>query len=99
IMQQLARAHVDLVRQTGLDMRITDGSRTFAQQDALYAQGRTTPGDIVTYKHGGESSHNFGTAYDVTFFNAPTPIWEGPEYDVAGRIGIELGLEWGGNFI
>src|SRR5438067_466379 len=99
--QHLAREHVYRVRQLGLDMRITDGSRTFAQQEDLFAQGRPggRPGPIVTNAHGGESNHNFGTAYDVTFFNGLTPIWEGPEYDVAGRIGVEVGLEWGGNFI
>ncbi|MEN3369491.1 MAG: hypothetical protein V7609_1634 [Verrucomicrobiota bacterium] len=96
--QHLARQHVFQVRRIGLDMRIIDGSRTFAEQDALYAQGRTTPGDIVTYRRGGESNHNFGTAYDVGFFDGRTYIKEGLEYDIAGRIGIEVGLEWGGNF-
>lgn len=38
--------------------------RTFAEQNALYAQGRTTPGAIVTYARGGQSFHNFGLAFD-----------------------------------
>ena len=36
------------------------GLRTFAQQNALYAQGRITPGKIVTKAKGGQSWHNFG---------------------------------------
>lgn len=39
--------------------------RTFAEQDALYAQGRTTEGKIVTKAKGGQSWHNYGLAIDV----------------------------------
>ena len=39
--------------------------RTFAEQDALYAQGRTKPGNIVTKAKGGQSYHNYGLAIDV----------------------------------
>lgn len=39
--------------------------RTFAEQDALYAQGRTKPGAIVTKAKGGQSYHNYGLAIDI----------------------------------
>jgi len=39
--------------------------RTFAEQDALYAQGRTKPGAIVTKAKGGQSYHNYGLAVDI----------------------------------
>lgn len=39
--------------------------RTYAEQNALYAQGRTTPGKIVTQARGGRSYHNFGLAVDI----------------------------------
>lgn len=39
--------------------------RTFAEQDGLYAQGRTKPGSIVTYAKGGQSWHCYGLAIDV----------------------------------
>jgi D-alanyl-D-alanine carboxypeptidase len=42
----------------------TQGFRTYAEQDALYQQGRTTPGSIVTHARGGKSLHNFGLAID-----------------------------------
>jgi len=45
-------------------IRIVQGLRTFAEQDALYAQGRTKPGKIVTNAKGGQSNHNYGTAID-----------------------------------
>ena len=38
--------------------------RTFAEQDALYAQGRTKPGPKVTEAPGGKSYHNYGLAID-----------------------------------
>lgn len=45
-------------------VRIVQGLRTFAEQDALYAQGRTTPGKRVTNAKGGQSYHNYGLAID-----------------------------------
>lgn len=46
-------------------LRITQGLRSWSQQDALYAQGRTIPDtNIVTEARGGYSAHNFGYACD-----------------------------------
>ena len=39
--------------------------RTFAEQDALYAQGRTKGGLKVTNAKGGQSYHNYGLAIDI----------------------------------
>ena len=53
---------------TGRSMfRITFGLRTFAEQDALYKQGRTKPGQIVTKAKAGQSLHNYGFALDFAF--------------------------------
>ncbi|WP_246553575.1 M15 family metallopeptidase [Paenibacillus tritici] len=48
----------------GVPILITQGLRTIAEQDALYAQGRTKPGQIVTNARGGHSYHNYGLAVD-----------------------------------
>lgn len=45
-------------------VRIIQGLRTIDEQNALYAQGRTKPGDIVTNAKGGSSYHNYGLAID-----------------------------------
>lgn len=45
-------------------VRIAQGLRTFAEQDALYTQGRTTKGVVVTQAKGGQSIHNYGLAVD-----------------------------------
>ncbi|KHL96738.1 hypothetical protein QW71_05665, partial [Paenibacillus sp. IHB B 3415] len=48
----------------GVSIVITQGLRTNAEQDELYAQGRTKPGSIVTNAKGGTSYHNYGVAID-----------------------------------
>ena len=45
-------------------VRIVQGLRTIEEQNALYAQGRTKPGPIVTKAKGGSSYHNYGLAID-----------------------------------
>lgn len=47
-----------------MQILITQGMRTIAQQNELYAQGRTKKGDIVTNARGGDSFHNYGLAID-----------------------------------
>jgi peptidoglycan L-alanyl-D-glutamate endopeptidase CwlK len=45
--------------------RFTHTLRTISEQDALYAQGRTKAGKIVTHARGGQSFHNYGLAIDI----------------------------------
>jgi len=39
--------------------------RTFDEQNALYAIGRSKPGKVVTNAKGGQSWHNYGLAIDI----------------------------------
>ena len=48
--------------QTGV--RFVQVFRSFPEQDALYAQGRTKPGPKVTDAKGGQSYHNYGLGVD-----------------------------------
>jgi len=45
--------------------RFSHTLRTFSEQDALYAQGRSKAGAIVTKARGGQSYHNYGLAIDI----------------------------------
>ena len=45
-------------------IRVVQALRTIAEQDALFAQGRTKPGQIVTNARGGSSYHNYGLGID-----------------------------------
>jgi peptidoglycan L-alanyl-D-glutamate endopeptidase CwlK len=96
--QEKARAFLQAVRAAGINAKIIDGSRTFAEQDALFAQGRTKPGKIVTNARGGFSNHNFGVAWDIGIFEGTKFLDDSVLYDKAGKIGMSLGLEWGGRF-
>jgi LysM repeat protein len=98
---QLGLRMVDLCAQAGLAILITQGLRTWQEQDALFAQGRTTPGKIVTNARGGESWHNFGLAFDVVVLDSVGKAdWDTahPGWMRAAAIGKSLGLEWGGDW-
>lgn len=96
--RDLARNLVREAARHGIKIKVTSGLRTYDEQNALYAQGRTKPGRIVTNARGGYSNHNFGIAFDVTIFNGRNPVWESPQYKIVGAIGKRLGLEWGGDW-
>lgn len=96
-----ARAFLKAVLGAGLNIRIIDGSRTFAAQDALFARGRggNKSGAIVTRARGGFSNHNFGIAWDIGVFDAEGAyIPESGDYAKAGVIGRDRGLTWGGDW-
>ncbi|BAU28942.1 peptidoglycan L-alanyl-D-glutamate endopeptidase CwlK [Aneurinibacillus soli] len=52
----------------GIYVLITQGYRSIAEQNDLYAQGRTKLGKIVTNAKGGQSYHNFGLALDFALY-------------------------------
>jgi len=82
----------------GIDILVTSTYRDNASQDALYAQGRTTEGKIVTNARGGDSFHNHRCAVDIVPLVNGKPDWDGshPVWAEVGRIGQENGLEWAG---
>lgn len=96
--QEKAREFLQKVKDAGINAKIIDGSRTFAQQDALFAMGRTKPGKIVTNAKGGFSNHNFGVAWDIGIFEGTKFLGDSKLYDKVGEIGKSIGLEWGGDF-
>lgn len=95
-------------------VKIVQGLRTIQEQNALYAQGRTMPGNRVTNAKGGSSFHNFGLAFD--FCLAHDKDGNGTFEDVSWDIKLDYdhdgepdwmevvnefvkhGFEWGGNF-
>lgn len=96
--QPYARALVARAAAAGINIKVISGLRTYAEQDALYAHGRSEPGSIVTNARGGYSNHNFGIAFDIGVFDGSRYVPESPRYKAVGAIGIDLGLEWGGNW-
>jgi len=96
--QPMARALVQKAAASGITIRIISGLRTYEEQDALYAQGRTAPGKVVTNARGGYSNHNFGIAFDIGVFEGNRYLADSPKYKAVGVLGVDLGLEWGGNW-
>ena len=93
-----------LERDMGKKIRVTSGFRSFAEQDALFARGRTILREdnkrvrIVTNARAGESYHNYGVAFDVVEIRNGKALWTNPEWPRIGELGIQLGFEWGGNW-
>jgi peptidoglycan LD-endopeptidase CwlK len=92
----------------GIRVMVTDGFRSFQDQDRLYEKGRSAGGQIVTHAKGGESYHNFGLAIDFALLTSEgKAIWD-TNYDGNGNsksdwmevvaIAKGLGFEWGGDW-
>jgi peptidoglycan L-alanyl-D-glutamate endopeptidase CwlK len=82
----------------GYDVLITSTYRDIEKQNALYAQGRTAPGAIVTNAKGGYSNHNFRAAFDICK-NVKGGEWADTAFfKAAGAIWEEMGGVWGGRF-
>ena len=93
-----ATALVERAAAQGIVIKVISGTRSYAEQDALFAQGRTAPGKIITNARGGQSNHNFGIAFDIGVFDGRRYLDHSPLYKAVGAIGLGLGLEWGGNW-
>jgi len=87
----------------GLIVGIGECYRTIAEQEALYAKGRTTgtKGAIVTNCRGTSfsSPHQWGVAFDF-FRNDGKGLFEDGDgwFAKVGATGVKHGLEWGGNW-
>lgn len=93
----------------GVPIVITQGLRTIQEQNELYAQGRTKPGQRVTNAKGGYSFHNFGVAIDFALLlpDGKSVSWDmrrdgngnkKADWQEVARIGKDLGFEWGGDW-
>ena len=85
---------------SGIDLLVTSTYRDNESQDALYAQGRTTEGRIVTNAKGGESFHNYRCAIDVVPIVEGKPDWDTshPVWESVAMLGKQAGLEWAGDW-
>jgi len=99
---ELAKRIRDLIEafaQRGCQVEVVQGLRTIAEQNALYAQGRTKPGPIVTRARGGQSNHNYGLAVDLCpFINGKPDFTANSTFVAIGAEAVKRGLEWGGNW-
>jgi LysM repeat protein len=99
------RTLVELAAHAGFAVLVTQGLRTWKEQDILYAKGRKVPPVgkkfIVTNAKGGHSWHNFGLAFDIVILDAVGKAdWntKHPGWKKVGTLGKTVGLEWGGDW-
>lgn len=88
----------------GVTVEVISGLRSWAAQAALYAQGRTKPGRIVTKARPGSSWHNYGLAIDLGLFkngvylDEKKPAEADKLYAEIGKLAAAHGIEWAGNW-
>lgn len=100
-LQAIIKSFLAGCQKAGLPVLVVETLRTAAEQDALYAQGRTKPGAIVTQCKGSDfsSCHQWGIAFDFC------RNVKGAEYSdadgffgKAAAVGKTMGLDWGGDW-
>ena len=100
-LQALTAQLVDKCVGAGLPIKIGESFRSVAEQDALYAQGRTQPGSIVTNARGSSysSQHQWGIAADFYRADGKGAYNESGDYfKKVGELAKNLGLGWGGDW-
>ena len=91
----LCSEFINRCKAQNIDVIITSTFRDSESQNALYAQGRTTPGEKVTNARAGQSYHNWRVAFDfVPIVNGKAQWKDEASFIKCGEIGEALGLEW-----
>jgi len=96
---ELCHRFIDACKSQGIDILITSTYRDHETQAALYAQGRITPGIIVTNAKPGQSWHNWRCAFDFApIVNGKIPWKDTALFTKCGIIAESVGLEWAGRW-
>lgn len=101
--KERAESFLNLAKDAGIDLLVTSTYRDNESQSALFAQGRTKPGLVVTNARPGQSWHNWRCAFDVVPLRNGKPVWNtsGPDGNLwrkVGEMGESVGLEWAGRW-
>lgn len=106
VFRPIAERIVDGWQIEGLDILVTCTLRTADEQAALYAQGRTKPGRIVTYRQPGTSMHERGLALDFVPLVQGKAMWKHDPMDphdpwkLAAQVAMAVhpNVQWGGQW-
>lgn len=95
----MCQAFIDKCKAEGIDVLITSTYRDGESQNALYAQGRTKIGKVVTNAKAGQSWHNWRVAFDfVPIVNGKAQWNDERTFVKCGHIAESVGLEWAGRW-
>ena len=92
--QTACRLFMKKCGEAGLKIFITETYRSQARQNELYAQGRTQPGQVVTWTL--SSRHTSRRAWDIAVIGKE--LYDMNVIRKAGAIGQQLGITWGGSW-
>ena len=95
----MCNAFIDACKTHGIDVLITSTYRDLESQKALFDQGRSLPGKIVTNAKPGSSVHNWRCAFDfVPIVNGKVQWNDTKLFERCGNIAESVGLEWAGRW-
>lgn len=104
-LQPLLLRWLHLATHANLSPLVTCTYRPQSEQDALYEQGRSKPGKVVTWTR--KSNHSFtlkgapaSLAFDFVPLYVGKPVWNAkdPSWLKLAEIAEQLGLQWGGRW-
>lgn len=99
IVQAQCHAFIAACKTQNIDVIITSTYRDNLAQQALYAQGRTIAGPMVTHARPGQSAHNYRLAFDFCAVVNGKAEWNNHHlYERCGVVAVGVGLEWAGNW-
>lgn len=95
VAEKACRLFMAECEKAGIDIFITETYRSQARQNYLYQQGRTRPGDKVTWTL--SSNHTGRMAWDIAV-KPPKDLYDRKELAKAGAVAKRLGITWGGTW-
>lgn len=100
LLRQRVEIIITRMAERGITVECVQGLRTAHEQNALYAEGRTAPGQKVTNARAWQSFHNYGIAADLCPFVNGKPDWNASRevWNAIGKEAERLHLEWGGRW-
>ena len=95
VAQTACRLFFQECAKAGVNVFVTETYRSQARQNYLYEQGRTRPGQIVTWTR--SSNHSGRLAWDIAVCS-PLGLYDKAVLLRAGAIASKLGITWGGDW-
>ncbi|MDD6735877.1 MAG: M15 family metallopeptidase [Clostridiales bacterium] len=96
VAQKACKLFLDRCEGKGLKVRITETYRSQERQNALYAKGRTEPGNIVTWTK--NSRHTSRRAWDICQNVKGKEYSDREFFKSCGAVAKELNITWGGSW-
>ena len=93
--QTACRLFLENCKKQGINVFVTETYRSQARQNYLYAQGRTRPGQVVTWTT--NSNHTGRMAWDIAV-SPPKNLYDVTTLNRAGQVAKQLGITWGGTW-